>query len=173
MSKKYLINENIPHEEVRVVDANSSVQIGVVPLKRAIDMAREQGMDLVMMSDKTTPPVCKILNFGKFLYTNNKKEQAKNKQRRGQKTKELKIKVGTSEHDLGVKIKSAAKFLKNGNKVKFTLKFSGREVTHAELGETQFRKIIGELADYGKPDKGVTTEGRNMHVILTPNQKNK
>lgn len=136
-------------------------------------MAREAGLDLVEVSPTARPPVCKILDYGKWRYQQQKKESKKTSSRAGQ-LKEIKIKtVRIGEHDLGIKIKHALEFLAEGNKVQFTLQFRGREMAHTELGYQLFQRVTRELANACKVERPAKMEGRRMTLLLQADHRSK
>lgn len=143
--------------------------VGIVPTSEALKMAVDAGLDLVEVAPAARPPVCKILDYGKFKYLQSKKDdKAKSHSKAGQ-LKEVKIKtVRIGDHDLRIKINHAREFLEDGNKVQFTLQFRGREVTHAELGYEIFSKIKSELAGIAKVEQDARMMGRRISMVLMP-----
>lgn len=162
-------NQEIRAKEIRLID-NENNQLGIVDIKKGWELANETGLDLVEISPKANPPVCKILDIGKFLYEKQKKEkQAKKKQKKIQ-VKELKLRPLTDVHDINFKVKHAKEFLAEENKVKFSIRFKGREMTHQELGENKLLEIAEELKDIGVIEMKPTTQGRIMTMIIVPKQ---
>jgi translation initiation factor IF-3 len=151
---------------VRLVGANGEME-GVVSLKVALAKAREAGLDLVEVSPGAVPPVCKILDFGKYRYEQKKKATEARKKQKTVDVKEVKIRPGIERHDYEVKIRSARKFLMNGDKVKVTMRFRGREITHQDIGLNLLKKMIEELSDVGKVDLQPKLEGRQMIMVLS------
>jgi len=142
-------------------------QLGVMPIKRALEIAREHGLDLVEVSATSAPPVCRILDYGRYRYEQTKKER---KARQGQRTtlKEIRIKPRVQEHDLETKIRLAKRMLVDGDKVKVFVVFRGREITHPELGVRALQKVTDSLKEVGGIDGSPSLEGRIMHLVLTP-----
>jgi translation initiation factor IF-3 len=165
----FRINEQIRVKQVRLIDENGG-QVGVVNTEDARKMALERAVDLVEVAPEANPPVCKLLNFGKFKYQLKKKShQAKRKQHK-QQLKELRLRPITEEHDLMTKVKHAREFLSNGDKVLFNMVFKGREVVHRDIGFTILNRFIKELEDICKVEKGVSTEGPRLTLTLMPKQ---
>ena len=142
-------------------------QLGVVPIKKALEVAREQGLDLVEVAATSNPPVCRILDYGRYRYEQTKKER---KARLGQRTalKEIRIKPRVQEHDLETKIRLAKRMLGEGDKVKVNVVFRGREITHPELGLRALQKMTDGLKDIAGIDGSPSLDGRIMHLVLTP-----
>ncbi len=164
-----MINEQIRAKEVRVVDSEGE-QLGILPLKEALRLAREKNLDLVNVAPNAKPPVCRIMDYGKFKYEQSKREKESRKNQKFITVKEVKVRPNIEEHDLNVKIKNAQKFLLNGDKVKVTVVFRGREITHSELGRKICDKISDALDEYCVVEKRPKVEGRNMIMILTSKQ---
>jgi translation initiation factor IF-3 len=142
-------------------------QLGVVPIKKALEVAREHGLDLVEVAATSNPPVCRILDYGRYRYEQTKKER---KARQGQRTalKEIRIKPRVQEHDLETKIRLAKRMLEEGDKVKVNVVFRGREITHPELGLRALQKMTDNLKDIAGIDGSPSLDGRIMHLVLTP-----
>ena len=165
----FRINEQIRVKQVRLID-DVGGQVGVVSIEDARKLALERGVDLVEVAPEASPPVCKLLNFGKFKYQLKKKShQAKRKQHK-QQLKELRLRPITEEHDLLTKVKHARDFLSKGDKVLFNMVFKGREVVHRDIGFTILNRFIKELEDICKVEKGVSTEGPRLTLTLMPKQ---
>jgi len=143
-------------------------QIGVVDLRTALIKAEEVGLDLVEIAPQANPPVCKIINYGKYLFEQAKKHKKKSKQ---VQTKELKFRPVTEVGDYMVKLKKAIAFLKEGNKVKFTMKFRGREVAYHRLGKDMLERVINDLKDFGTVDQAPKMEGKQMGMVIIPAKK--
>ena len=156
--------------EVRLVDENGN-QVGVVPTRQALDMAREAGLDLVEVSPQAKPPVCKILDYGKYKFQLQKKASEARKNQQIVTVKEITIRPRTDDHDYDVKMKNARKFLERGDKVKFNLRFRGREMAHQDLGLEMMERIESDLQDVAKVDQKPRQEGRNMNMLLSPANK--
>jgi translation initiation factor IF-3 len=161
------INGNIRAAAVRLVDADGT-QLGVVPIDEAIQKAEDRGMDLVEVATKSDPPVCKILDYGKFKYEAQKK---KNEARKKQKTidvKEIKMRPGIEIHDYDVKMRAMRKFLGEGDKVKVTMRFRGREMAHQDLGLKVLNRVRDELEELTKVELMPKMEGRQMIMVIAP-----
>lgn len=161
------INHRIRVPEVRVVGPDGS-NLGVLSTDDALRRAQEGGYDLVEVNPKASPPVCKILDFGKFKYEEKKKQREAKKKQAVVEVKEIKLRPKTDDHDLMVKVRAARKFLEAGNKVKFTCRFRGREITHPEVAYQQFNLILGKLEDLANLEQRPTMEGRAMATIISP-----
>jgi translation initiation factor IF-3 len=157
---------------VRVIDSDGS-QVGVLTLAEALAKSEAAGLDLVEISPAADPPVCKIIDYGKFRYQQTKKEKEQKKTQHQIKVKEIKIKPNTSEHDLTTKIKHAREFIVKGNKVKLTCVFRGREMAHPEYGEKVILRICDDLADIATPEATAKLFGRNLTIVLAPGGKKK
>jgi translation initiation factor IF-3 len=161
------INRNIRAKEVRVIDPDGN-QIGVIPTYKAIAVANDFGLDLVEISPNAAPPVCKIMDYGRYKYeTTKKKQEAKKKQTTFQ-LKEIKIRPKTGEHDLNTKINHIAKFLDRKDKVKVTVIFRGREITLTNLGRKLLEKIVQETEEIAIVEQPPKFEGRTMVMVLAP-----
>ena len=143
--------------------------VGIVSPDKANIMAGEAGLDLVEISPNATPPVCKIMDFGKFKYDQQKREAEARKKQKTIELKEIKFRPNTDKHDYEVKMRSVTKFLENGDKVKITLRFRGREMAHQELGAELMERVAEDTAHLGKPDVIPKVEGRQMVMIIYPN----
>jgi translation initiation factor IF-3 len=164
------INHEIEAAEVRVI-GHDGEQIGVVKLAQAITKAEAVGLDLVLMSPNAKPPVCKIIDYGKYKYEQSKMANAAKKKQHVIQIKEVKVRASTDQHDLDVKLKRVVKFLEQGNKVKLSVRFRGREMAYTERGADQLKHIAEEVKELGKPDKMPKLEGRQMIMILNPLKK--
>ena len=142
-------NERIRSLDVQVINS-SGENLGILPIKKAIEVAKNDGLDLIEISPNANPPVCKIMDIGKYKYDMQKKASKAKKNQRISVLKELKLRPGTEIHDYNFKIKNAKKFLTKGNKVKFTVRFKGREMQHVELGKNLMDRIIADTKDLGK-----------------------
>ncbi|MGB5558062.1 MAG: translation initiation factor IF-3 [Paracoccaceae bacterium] len=161
------INDRIRSAEIRLIGADGE-NVGVVTPERAMEMAAEAGLDLVEISPNAEPPVCKIMDFGKFKYETQKKEAEARKKQKIIEIKEIKFRPGTDTHDYEVKMRSVVKFLENGDKVKITLRFRGREMAHMELGRELLQRISGDLEEIGKVESMPKLEGRQMVMMIGP-----
>jgi translation initiation factor IF-3 len=152
---------------VRVIDVDGA-QLGVLPTEVALRQAYDKGLDLVEVSPMTRPPVCKIMDYGKFKYQQKKKDHEARKHQTVIEIKEIKFRPKTEDHDIGYKVAHIKEFIEEGNKVKVTLMFRGREMSHQELGFQVMQKILGLTAEYAKVEAAPKVEGRNMFAILAP-----
>ena len=165
--KEANINWGIRAPEVRVIDAEAK-QLGILPVKEAIRLAEEQGLDLVEVAPGATPPVCRIMNYGKYKYQQNKRSQEAKKHQTVIQVKEVKFRPRTEEHDFQFKLRNVKRFLDEGDKVKISLMFRGREIAHPEFGRDMLNRIIEELKDHTAVEQAPRLEGRNMVMILSP-----
>jgi len=161
------INEFIIAKEVRVI-APEGEQLGVMAVRDALLRAQELGLDLVEVAPQAKPPVCKILDYGKFKYKEQKKEAEARKNRTENTIKELRLRYRTDSGDLEVKLKHAREFLAEGDKVKFVMRFKGREAMYIELGKEKFDQIVERLADVATVDERSPTHGRQIHITFAP-----
>ena len=161
------INEDIDVAQVRLVDADGEM-VGVVSTKEAIEMAGEVGLDLVEVSPNADPPVCKILDYGKFKYGAQKKANEARKKQKVIEVKEIKMRPGIDEHDYQTKMKAVRKFLDNGDKVKMTIRFRGREMAHQDLGMKVLDRVRVEVDEQAKVEQFPRTEGRLMTMVIAP-----
>ena len=161
-------NERIKALDVQVIGSEGN-NLGVMQLKQAIQMAKDEGLDLIEISPNANPPVCKIMDMGKYKYDLQKKANQAKKKQKVVSLKEIKLRPGTEIHDYNFKIKNAKKFITKGDKVKFTVKFKGREMQHVELGKDLMKRIIEDTKDIGKVETHPKFEGRQMIMIIQPN----
>jgi len=161
------INGKIRAREVRVIDPEGR-QIGILPLGEAILRARSLGMDLVEVAPTANPPVCRIIDFGKYQYEQAKKEKESKKHQHSSRVKEIQLRPVIDPHDFGVKLDRAVEFLCDDMKVKLTLRFRGREMRHQELGQQIVEKFLREIAPYGQPVEEPKVVGRGMSVMINP-----
>lgn len=169
-AKAHRVNEEITAPEVRLV-AEDNEQLGVVAIGAALKMAEEAGIDLVEIAPTAVPPVCKILDYGKFLYQESKRaHDAKLKQKQIQ-IKEIKFRPATDENDYQIKLRKLTEFLSEGDKAKITLRFRGREMTHQEFGMRQLQRIRQDLEPYGSVEQMPKMEGRQMIMVIAPLKK--
>lgn len=166
------VNREIRAPKVRVI-SHTGEQLGVVPLYEALALAEEEGLDLVEIVPGSSPPVCKVMNFGKFRYDQSKREKENKKATHQIKVKEIKLKPNIDVHDLETKTRHAREFLKSGNKVKITCTFRGREMMHPEIGEKIVREMCQELEDISIAESTPKMMGRMLLVVLTPGSKKK
>lgn len=161
------INERIRAPEIRLIGADGE-NVGVVTPARALAMAEEAGLDLVEISPNAEPPVCKIMDFGKFKYEQQKREAEARKKQKIIEIKEIKFRPGTDDHDYQVKMRSVLKFLADGDKVKVTLRFRGRELAHQELGLELLNRVAADVAAAGKIESMPKLEGKQMVMMVSP-----
>lgn len=162
-----LINHKIRSREVRVVDSEGE-QLGVMLLEDALRIAQEKNLDLVNVAPQARPPVCRIMDFGRYKYEQSKREKEARKKQKTTAVKEVKMRPGIDEHDFQVKKRNALRFLQNGDKVKVTIIFRGRQITHPELGRKQCKKMASELEEAAVVEREPRMEGRNMVMFLAP-----
>ena len=160
-------NERIRALDVQVI-GNDGGNLGAMPLNKAIELAKQEGLDLIEISPNANPPVCKIMDMGKYKYDLQKKANQAKKKQKTVSLKEIKLRPGTETHDYNFKIKNAKKFIAKGNKVKFTVKFKGREMQHTNLGKELMDKIIEETKEVAKVESKPKFEGRQMVMIIQP-----
>ena len=161
-------NERIKALDVQVIGSDGN-NLGAMQLKQAIQIAKDEGLDLIEISPNANPPVCKIMDMGKYKYDLQKKANQAKKKQKIVSLKEIKLRPGTEIHDYNFKIKNAKKFITKGDKVKFTVKFKGREMQHVELGKDLMKRIIEDTKDIGKVETHPKFEGRQMIMIIQPN----
>jgi len=161
------VNHQIRISPVRLVDADGQ-QVGVVPIEEALRSARERGLDLVEVAPMARPPVVKVMDYGKYRFEQAKAARAARKKQHVIHVKEVKYRPGISEHDFEFKTRHARQFLEEGNKVKLTMMFRGRQVTHPELGQEVLNRVCAELTDIAKVETESKLEGRNMTMVLAP-----
>ena len=161
------VNGKIRAREVRVVGADGH-QHGVLPLQEALNLARTQGVDLVEIAANANPPVCRLVDYGKFRYEQSKKDKESKKRQHANKVKEIQLSPSIDPHDFGVKLMHAIDFLCEDMKVKISLRFRGREMAHKEFGFQVVQKFIGEVAPYGHPDAAPKLVGRGIVLMISP-----
>ncbi len=169
-SRDVQINEEIRDREIRVVDSDGK-QLGIMPSKQALDMAAERMLDLVKIAPLAKPPVCKIMDYGKYIFEQSKREKEAKKNQKVISVKEIRFSPKIEAHDLNIKAKNAQRFLKDGNKVKVTIRFRGREVDHVAFGQKALERFFEIVKDYGSIEKSAKLEGRNMSMVLSPKQQ--
>jgi translation initiation factor IF-3 len=161
------INWGIRAPEVRVIDSEGN-QVGILPLKEAMKLAEEKGLDLVEVAHNATPPVCRIMNYGKYKYQQSKRTHEARKHQTVIQIKEVKLRPRTEEHDLQFKLRHAKRFLEEGNKVKISVLFRGREMAYPEFGKEILNRFIEGVKELMVVEQPPRMEGRNMVTILTP-----
>ena len=160
-------NNRIVSAEVQVISSDGQ-NLGILNTQEAITIAKNEGLDLIEIAQNAKPPVCKIMDMGKYKYDLQKKANQAKKKQKTVSLKEIKLRPGTEAHDYNFKIKNAKKFISKGDKVKFTVKFKGREMQHTELGKELMNKIIDETKDIAKVESHPKFEGRQMVMIIQP-----
>lgn len=166
-TKELLVNEAIKFKEVRVIDSDGS-QLGVMSSDKALDAAYAKDLDLVAISPNATPPVCKIMDYGKYRFEKAKKEKEAKKNQKVIEIKEVRLGLGIDVHDFETKGNHARKFLSNGNKVKVSIRFRGRELGHPEIGLDTMARFAEYCSEYCTVEKAAKMEGRNMLMFLAP-----
>ena len=162
-----LINEQIRFKTVQVIGENGE-KFGKMSRNEALDLAEEKKLDLVLVSSNPENPVCKIMNYGKHKFEQSKREKESKKKQKTLELKEIRVTPNIEEHDFGFKSKNAKKFLTDGNKVKITVRFRGREVNYSKMGEEVLNKFVQELSEVSTLEKKPLLEGKNMFIILAP-----
>ncbi|MGI5972008.1 MAG: translation initiation factor IF-3 [Oscillospiraceae bacterium] len=163
----YHINEEIHDKEVRLI-SDTGEQLGIMSAAAALEIAYEKELDLVKISPNSNPPVCKIMDYGKFRFEQSKREKEARKNQRVIEIKEVRMSPGIDVNDFNVKLRNARKFLREGDRVKVTVRFRGREMAHTEIGEELLQKFAAECADIAAMDKNPKLEGRHMNMFLSP-----
>lgn len=170
LDKELRINGEIDASQIRLV-AEDGAQLGIVSFREAISKAEEADLDLVEIAPQAVPPVCKIMDYGKYKYHEQKKQhEAKLKQKQIQ-VKEIKFRPGTDENDYQIKLRNMTRFLEEGDKVKVTLRFRGREMAHQEFGVAQLKRVEGDLLELGIVEQFPKLEGRQMVMVMAPKKK--
>ncbi len=167
--KRYRINESIRAREVRLVGEEG--MLGIKPVREALAMARERGLDLVEVSPNADPPVCRMMDYGKFLYEKSKRERKARKAQKTVEVKEIRLRPKTGEHDVEFKVRDAERFLKQGHKVKVRVRFRGREITYPEIARELLVAFSERLSEVSVVESRPRMEGRSMLMILSPNTK--
>ena len=169
IKQDFLVNDQIEFSKVQVVDSNGE-KVGVLPIKKAIELAEEEGLDLVLVSPNPSNPVCKILDYSKYKFEMNKKAKESKKKQKVIEIKEVRLSPNIDKHDLETKAKNASKFIEAGNKVKVTMRFRGRELNFIEQGK-EIMDSFKELVIDSQVDKEAKMEGKNLVMFLVPKQK--
>lgn len=162
-----MINEEIRDREVRLIDENG-VQLGIVPLATALNMADERGLDLVKIAPQGNPPVCKFMDYGKYRFEQAKREKEQRKNQKIVELKEVRLSATIDQRDMEIKAKNCIRFLKDGDKVKVSIRFRGRQATHGEIGMDVMNAFYELVKDNAAIDKSAKQEGRNLSMILSP-----
>ena len=171
-TREVRVNRRIKAREVRVIDPDGK-QLGIMPLEEALNSALEMDLDLVEVATKSDPPVCRIMDYGKFKYQQSKKSQESRKKQVVIHLKEIKLRPKTDEHDFQFKVRHMERFLKEGNKVKVSMIFRGREIMHPDIGEKILQRVIEFTKELGIVEQAPKKEGRAMNMILAPIQSTK
>ena len=166
------INEEIRDREVRLIGADGA-QLGIVPVRRALELAEEAELDLVKIVPNAQPPVCKLLDYDKHRYEQSKREKELRKNQKVIEIKEVQLSATIGENDVAIKARNAVKFLQDGNKVKVSIRFRGRQITHTDIGMQVMNDFIERVKDYAVVERRPTMEGRNMLMILAPKPADK
>ena len=165
--KEQRLNDDITYEQIRLV-SDSGEQLGILSPEEARKIAEERGMDLVEIAPNAEPPVCRLMDYGKYLYASAKKKQESKKKQKQITVKEIKFRPGTDIGDYDIKVRNLTKFLDAGNKVKVTLRFRGREMAHQELGMEMLKRVEEDLKEIGTVEQMPKMEGRQMVMVLAP-----
>jgi translation initiation factor IF-3 len=166
-AKEIRINEGIRVRDVRVVSAEGE-QLGIMPIQQALDTARQQELDLVEVAPEAQPPVCRIMDFGKYKYTQARRQKEARKKQTTILVKEVKMGPKTEKHDFDFKLKHIRRFLEEGHKAKVTVRFKGREMAHTELGWKMLQKMVEAVSDLAVTENNPRMEGRMLHIMLSP-----
>ena len=170
-TKDYLFNEDIRVPQVRLIGENGE-QLGIVDTDKALKAAYDSGSDLVMIADKAEPPVCRIMDYGKFRFEREKREKEARKKQQVVEVKEIQLSCNIGDHDFETKLGHALRFLKEGNKVRAVVKFNGRrELLHPELGTAMMDRFGAACSEYGSTDKKAVLEGRKLSLVISPIKK--
>ena len=161
------INETIRFSTLRVIDKEGS-QVGIIPKEEALTLAEEQGLDLVLVSETANPPVCRIMDYGKYKFEQEKKAREAKKKQHTADVKEVKMRYKIEDHDYNVRVNNAKRFLKSGDKVKATITFKGREIQHSDLAEDLLKRMATDLEEVAEVQQAPKREGRNMMMLLAP-----
>ncbi len=161
------VNERIRAPEVRVID-ESGAQVGIMPPMQALQIALERNLDLVEVAPNAQPPVCRLMNFGKYQYEQTKRERQARRAQKVIEVKEVRLRPKTGEHDTEVRVRQARKFLEDGNKVKVRVRFRGREIYHPEIATEMLSEFATKLADTGQVEQEPNLEGPSMLMVLAP-----
>ncbi len=164
-----MINEEIRDKEIRLIGQNGE-QLGVMPTQQAMDMAEEMELDLVKIAPTAKPPVCKIMDYGKYRFEQSKREKEARKNQKVISVKEIHLSPTIEEHDVQVRVRDCIKFLKNGDKIKVSIRFRGRMITHSNVGLDVMNEFYDRVKEYAVQDRKPSTEGRIMTMMLSPKQ---
>jgi translation initiation factor IF-3 len=170
INEKVRVNRQIRISPVRVISPDGE-QLGILPIERAMEIAESQGLDLVEVAPLARPPVCRIMDYGKFKYEEQRQAREARKKQHHVQLKEVKMRPGIEEHDFDFKVRHARKFLEEGNKVKLTMMFRGRQMAHPEYGRKVLDRVFNELQEVSKVEAHPMLEGRSMVMVLAPTAK--
>ncbi|MBP2258585.1 translation initiation factor IF-3 [Virgibacillus campisalis] len=170
ISKEMNVNEKIRAKEVRLIDSNGD-QLGVKSRSEALEIAQTRNLDLVLVAPNAKPPVCRVMNYGKYRYEQQKKEKEARKKQKVINVKEVRFTPGIGDHDFNTKLRNARKFLGKGDKVKASVRFRGRAITHKGLGQEVLDRLADEVKDIATIESKAKMEGRNMFMMLAPNSE--
>lgn len=162
-----IVNERIRAKEVRLIGKDGD-QIGVVPRGRALEVAEEAGLDLVLVSPQAKPPVARVLDYGKYRYEQQKREQAARRNQKVQNTKEIRLSPTIDDHDFNTKLRQGRKFIERGDKVRVSIRFRGRAITHRDIGQDVLERFAKETDDIADVETKAKMEGRSMFLMLAP-----
>ena len=165
------INEDIRDKEVRLIGENGE-QLGIMSSQEALDIAAEKELDLVKIAPGSNPPVCKVMDYGKFRFEQTKRDKEAKKNQHVVEVKEIRMSPSIGENDFNVKLRNGQKFLKEGNRLKVTIRFRGREMAHTHLGEELLNNFASQCSEFASVDKNPKLEGRNMAMFLSPKTQN-
>ena len=167
-----MINEEIRDPEVRLIDENGNL-LGIVNIRDAQHLADERSLDLVKISPNSNPPVCKLMDYGKYRFEMSKKEREIKKNQKIMETKEVRLSATIEDHDIDVRYRQAVKFLQDGNKLKVKIRFRGRQIAHSEIGNQVMQEFAERIKDYGTVERRPVVEGRNMTMMVAPRDAKK
>ena len=162
-----MINEEIRDKEIRLIGQNGE-QLGIMSARQALEMAEEQELDLVKIAPTAKPPVCKIMDYGKYRFEQSKREKEAKKNQHVVEVKEIRMSPGIGDNDFNTKLRAGQKFLKDGDRLKVTVRFRGRQMAHTNLGEELLTRFADGCAEFATVDKNAKLEGRNMAMFLSP-----
>lgn len=170
ISKDHLVNGDIRAKEVRIIGADGE-QLGIKPIREALQLATDENLDLVAVAPNAKPPVCRVMDYGKYRYEMQKKEKEARKNQKIVEMKEVRFSATIDEHDFQTKLRNVFKFLKEGDKVKLSVRFRGRQITHAEIGQKVLERVAQEVSEECVIERRPKLEGRSMIMILAPQQQ--
>ena len=167
INQRTRVNQQIRISPVRVIDPDGE-QLGILPIERALEISEEMGLDLVEVAPLARPPVCRIMDYGKFKYEEQRKAREARKKQHQVQIKEVKMRPGIEDHDFDFKTRHARRFLEEGNKVKVTMMFRGRQMAHPEIGREVLQRVVQEVEDIAKVESAPAMEARSMTMVLAP-----